>query len=290
MIDAEPRRQRLSLTGLLRPRPHLQAFRELMSLLVRKRGLTMGMARRELVTEHGGKALGPLWGVIQPLFMLGVYAFIYGVVFRARIGGTYELPRDFTTYLLAGLVPWFAFQQSLTKSVGVVSGNANLVKQVVFDLNVLPIVSALLACLWLAAGLSFVALYTLATDRSLPLTYFLIPILFVVQFLGMCGFSFVLAALGVFLRDIRDFVQLTSLLLIFVMPIVYLPGSVPSQFNPILWLNPFTYLVYCYQDVFYFGRIEHPWSWLAFPLWSFVAFILGYRLFRKLRPFFADAL
>jgi lipopolysaccharide transport system permease protein len=55
-------------------------------------------------------------------------------------------------------------------------------------------------------------------------------------------------------------------------------------------VNPFTYLVYCYQDIFYFGRIAHPWSWLAFPLWSLFCFVAGYRLFRRLRPYFANVL
>ena len=94
------------------------------------------MARRDLSAEHRGKALGTFWGLFQPLFLLLVYAFIYGVVFKAKIGGTHELPRNFTIYLLSGLVPWFSFQLALAKSTGVIAGNANLVKQVVFDLNV----------------------------------------------------------------------------------------------------------------------------------------------------------
>jgi lipopolysaccharide transport system permease protein len=78
--------------------------------------------------------------------------------------------------------------------------------------------------------------------------------------------------------------------LIFLMPIVYLPGQVPAAFNPLLWLNPFTYMVYVFQDVLYYGRVEHPLSWIAFGVGSLFAFALGYRLFKRVKPYFANVL
>jgi len=275
---------------LIRPTPYLQAFSELILLLSRQRGPTLEMAKRELSAEHRGKALGGFWGFFQPLFLLAVYAFIYGVVFKAKIGGTHELPRNFTIYLLSGLVPWFAFQLAMSRSSGVIVGNANLVKQVVFDLNLLPIASALAAMFSLILGLVFIGIYTLSDYHHLPLTYLALPAIALSQFFAMAGVSFVLAALGTFIRDVRDVVQLSAVVMIFLMPIVYLPNQVPAAFDPLLWLNPFTYMVYCYQDALYFGRFEHLWSWVLFPLWSLVIFASGYRLFRRVRPYFANVL
>lgn len=248
------------------------------------------MAKREVSAEHAAKRLGMFWGLFQPLSLLAVYAFIYGIVFRVRIGGTYELPKNFTIYLLSGLVPWFAFQLSMTKATGVITANANLVKQVVFDLFVLPVATALAACLSLVLGLGFIVLYTLGTYHSLPVSYVGLPVLLVLQFLAMTGVAYMLAALGTFIQDVRDLVQLAAIILIFLMPIVYLPSAIPAAFNPLLWLNPFTYMVYCYQDVLYFGRIQHPYSWIAFPLWSIFVFVAGYRLFRRVRPYFGNVL
>jgi lipopolysaccharide transport system permease protein len=65
---------------------------------------------------------------------------------------------------------------------------------------------------------------------------------------------------------------------------------VPAAFNPLLWLNPFTYMVYCYQDALYFGRIAHPVSWVAFGVGSLFVFALGYRLFRRVKPYFGNVL
>jgi lipopolysaccharide transport system permease protein len=228
--------------------------------------------------------------VFQPLALLAVYAVVYGVVFRAKIGGTYELPRNFTIYLLAGLVPWFAFQLSMARAATVIATNAPLVKQVVFDLNVLPIATALSACFSLMLGLGFLLIYTSVVYGTLPWTYALLPLLVVIQFFSMCGVAFALSALGAFVRDVRDIVQLSAIVLIFLMPIVYLPNQVPAAFDPVLWLNPFTYMVYCYQDALYFGRIAHPASWAAFGLGSLLVFALGYRLFRRIRPYFGNVL
>ena len=275
---------------LLDPRPYASAFRELVALLRRRRRLTYEMARRELSSEHSGKRLGMFWGLFQPLFLLMVYAFIYGVVFKAKIGGTYALPRNFTIYLLAGLVPWFAFQLAMAKATTVITANSSLVKQVVFDLDVLPVASTVTACLSLTIGVAFVTLFTLATYGALPATYLLLPVLLIVWGLAVIGVAYVLAALGTFVRDVRDLVQLSGVVLIFLMPIVFLPTSVPKAFEPLFAVNPFTYMVFCFQDVLYFGRLEHPASWVVFPLWSLVVFVGGYRLFRRSRPLFANVL
>jgi homopolymeric O-antigen transport system permease protein len=283
-LDGSPIRR------LLDPRASAAASAELVRLVYRKRALTYELARREITSEHTTKALGMFWGILQPLFVLIVYAVIYGVVFKARIGGTHALPRNFTIYLLSGLVPWFAFLLSMTKATSVIVGNANLVKEVVFDLNLLPVATAIAACFSLVLGLGFVVLLSLLDYGIPPLTYLALPALFLVQFLAMTGSAFALSALGTFIRDVRDLVQLSAVVLIFLMPIVYVPTEVPSTFRPLVALNPLTYMVYCYQDVLYFGRIAHPTAWIVFPLGSLFLFAAGYRLFRRVRPFFANVL
>jgi lipopolysaccharide transport system permease protein len=275
---------------IVSPRAHAQAFLELANLLTKQRALTWEMAKREMSSEHAGKQLGRLWGVFQPLALLAVYAVVYGVVFRAKIGGTYELPRNFTIYLLSGLVPWFAFLLTMSKAAAIIPANAAFVKQVVFDLNVLPVATTLFASMSLVLGLGFITVYTLVDYHSLPAIYLALPAVVVFQFFAMAGVAFTLAALGTFVRDVRDIVQLSAIVLIFLMPIVYLPSQIPAAFNPILWLNPFTYMVYVYQDVLYFGRVQHPLSWVAFGAGSLIAFTLGYRLFRRVKPHFANVL
>jgi lipopolysaccharide transport system permease protein len=278
------------LPAVLRLRGYANALAELARTVRERRVLAAELAKRGLLGEHSGHALGAFWGVAQPLFLMFLYAFIFGVVFRVKVGGTFELPRDFTVYMLAGLVPWLAFQTSLLRATSSISGNANLVKQVVFEVSLLPLSAALAALVPLVLGLAFVAVYTLAADGALPWTYALLPVVVLLQLGAMAGFGFALAAIGAFFRDVRELVQMFVIAAIFLMPIVYLPGSVPGGFDEIIWANPFTYMVWCYQDVLYFGRIEHPWAWVVFAGLSVVSLAAGYRLFRRVRPYFANVL
>src|ERR1044072_8809745 len=95
-----------TLARVARPKPYIQAGSELLALLRARRPLLLELTKRQAFAEHVGKTFGGFGGVFQPLFLFAVYAFIYGVVFRVKIGGTYDLPRNFTIYLLAGLIPW----------------------------------------------------------------------------------------------------------------------------------------------------------------------------------------
>jgi lipopolysaccharide transport system permease protein len=259
-------------------------------LLRSKPYLVFELAKKQIATEHAGKAFGPFWGIFQPLFLFAVYAVIYGVVFRVKIGGTFELPLNFTVYLLSGLVPWLSFLFLMARSTTLLSGNAHLVKQVIFELSLLPVAAALASCLALVLGLAFIGIYTLVDHGSVAPTYAVIPVLVALQFLAMLGSAFVLSSIGVFFRDISDLVQMSGIVLLFLLPIVYLPSAVPSSFKFLLWLNPFSYMVWCYQDALYFGRFEHPYAWVVFAGWSLLLFIGGYRLFRRLRPHFANVL
>lgn len=292
MAASEPQRSVRAprLPAVLRLGGYVDALRELARTVRERRVLAAELAKRSLFGEHSGHALGAFWGLAQPLFLMFLYAFIFGVVFQVKVGGTFELPRDFTVYMLAGLVPWLAFQAALLRATSSIAGNANLVKQVVFDVSLLPLAAALAAVVPLVVGLVFVALYTLVADGGLPWTYVLLPVAVALQLGAMAGFGFALAAVGAFFRDVRELVQMFVIAAIFLMPIVYLPGSVPGGFDEVIWANPFTYMVWCYQDVLYFGRIEHPWAWVVFAALSIVSLAGGYRLFRRVRPYFANVL
>jgi lipopolysaccharide transport system permease protein len=271
-------------------RGHISAFRQAVRILTRNRDLMWEMARREVSDRYVGQAFGLLWAVGHPLFMMGLYVFIFAFVFKNKIGGTYDLPRDYTTYILAGLIPWMAFQDSMAKSCAALTGNAALVKQVVFPLEILPAKSIVASLAPQLISLVILLLYVLARFHGLAWTYFLLPVLLIIQWLAMVGVGYILSSASVYFRDIKDFIQLFALAGMYLMPIVYLPGWVPALFKPFLYVNPFSYMAWCYQDALYYGRFEHPLAWFLWPIFSVVIFVVGYRLFRKLKPGFGNVL
>ncbi len=259
-------------------------------MLARNRVLTLEIVKRDLRGQHAGQLLGSAWGIAQPLVLLALYAFVFGVVFRVRIGDTVELPRNYTIYLLSGLVPWLAFVQAMARGATALTDNAQLVKNTVFQVEILPVSRALASLLPLGVGLGFLAGLTLVTEQGLPATYLLLPALLFFQVLAMTGFAFAISALGTVVRDVKEVIQVVSVLGIFVLPIVYLPDTIPAAFRPLLFVNPFSHIVWAYQDALYYGRIEHPYAWAALGLGSLFAFVIGYRLFRKVKPYFGNVL
>jgi lipopolysaccharide transport system permease protein len=269
---------------------HFDALQELIALLSRHRELTWEMTAREIKDRFAGQAFGILWVVGHPLILIGVYIFLFAIVFKTKIGGTHELPLDYTTYMLAGLIPWLSFQESMSKGATVIVSHANLVKQVVFPVAILPVKCVLASLLTQGVMTVLLSAYVLITFGALPWTFALLPLLFLLQALAMIGISYTLAAIGTYFRDLKEFVQVFSTVGMFLIPIFYLPGWVPNSLKPILYLNPFSYVVWCYQDACYFGRIEHPWAWLLFSVGSAGTFYLGYRVFRKLSVAFGNVL
>jgi len=265
-------------------RGHIGAFREIVLLLTKHRELTLEMARRELSDRYAGQFFGMVWAVGHPVFMIGLYVFVFAVVFKQKIGGTVEMPLDYTVYLLSGLVPWMSFQELMAKSCTAITGNAGLVKQVVFPLEILPVKGVIASLVTLFISLFLLIAYVLITHGSLHVTYLLLPVLLAMQIMAMIGVAFILASVGTYFRDIKDFVQLFATAGVYLLPIFYLPTWVPPLFKPLLFLNPFSYLIWCYQDALYFGRFQHPWAWFMTAGMSLLTFVIGYRFFRKLKP------
>jgi lipopolysaccharide transport system permease protein len=269
---------------------HFVAFRELITLLTKHRELTWEMTKREIGERYAGQMLGLFWTVGHPLVMMGVFVFIFAIVFKLKAGGTYELPLDYTTYLLSGLIPWITFQESMNKATTAIVGNANLVKQVVFPLEILPIKGVLASLVTQAVSIMVLIGYVSFKHGLPPWTYVLLPVLLMFQCMAMVGVSYILSSVGVYFRDLKDFVQVFCLMGMYLMPVFYLPEMVPKIFRPVLYINPFSYMIWCYQDVFFFGRFEHPWAWAVFIFSSVFLFYGGYRIFLKLKIMFGNVL
>lgn len=259
-------------------------------LVWRYRALLIEQTRRELFAQHAGSFAGGIWMFVHPIFLMLVYVFVFGVVFKTKLGGTYDMPRDYTTYILSGLIPWMATLQGLTKSVTSLTGNANLIKQVVFPVEILPVKSVLSTFIPFLVTLLILFIYVFYTYGRLPVAYLLTPVLFLIQYLWGVGLGFILSSLGVFIRDIRELISMFGVAGMFLVPVIYLPDWVPAVFKPILYVNPFSYLIWCYQDVFYYGRFEHPMAWKVTIGLGLIFYFLGARLFRKLKPMFGDVL
>jgi lipopolysaccharide transport system permease protein len=272
------------------PPDQVNVLRASIHLLTRQRELTWELAKREVTDRHIGQVFGTFWTLGHPLFLMGLYVFIFAFVLKAKIGETNGLPSDYVAYILSGLIPWMAFQEAMSKSCSSILDNRSLVKQVVFPIEVLPVKGVVAVSMTQVIATCFLIGYMSIGQGRLPWTVALLPIAFAIQLLAMVGAAYMLAAVSVYFRDMKDVVQVFGVAGAYLMPIFYLPQWVPSVLEPILYLNPFSYMGWCYQDIFYFGRIAHPWAWVGFVLCALGAWYAGYRIFQHLRPSFGSVL
>jgi lipopolysaccharide transport system permease protein len=289
-VAAIPVRVAALVMRALSPRANARAFGEGVALLRSHPRLIFEMAREDLTGRYRGQLLGSAWALIHPLAMALLYLFIFGVVMSQRVGGTREMPLSYTAYLLSGLIPWLTFQTSILSSVTAITGNSALVKQFIFPIEVLPVRDVVSSLVTWFVGMAATLSYVFLREGAVQPTWALLPIVLAAQCLAMIGVAFLFSAIAVFFRDIKDFINLFTLVAMFLMPVVYLPGWVPEIFRPVIWINPFTYMVWVYQDVIYFGRIEHPMAWVLYFLGAPLVFAWGARTFRATKPLYSSVL
>ena len=257
--------------------------------LPRRRELILSLAKRDLLTRYKGSVLGLVWAVITPVVMIAIFTFIFAGIFGARFGSSGS-HWDYALYLFCGLVPWTMFQETLQQSATSIVNHANLVKRVVFPLETLPVAQALSALANQLFATIALLLAVVIIQRHLPLTALWFPVVLLPQLLLTIGAAWLLASLGVFLRDIVQGISLVLMAWMYLTPIIYPESIVPERFRLFINLNPFTPLIRCYRRIFLEGQAP-DWSGLGyFTLIALIVFVLGYWWFARTRKSFADVI
>lgn len=252
-----------------------------------QRGLVLELAKREFSGRYQGSFGGLAWAFAQPLFLLAVYTVAFGVILQSRwgfAGGT----GDYALMVFIGLIVFNAFSECLQRAPTLVSGNPNYVKKVVFPLEVLPWVMALTAMFHAVIGVGvWLAGYVALRGLPSPVA-FTFPLVLAAFFPLLLGIGWLLAAVGVAVRDVGQLTAMVSHALLFLTPIFYSMDAVPRPLRDLLLLNPLTFVIEQLRMVLYQGQM--PWlAGLAAYFAASSAFaLLGLMLFRRLRPSFAD--
>lgn len=258
--------------------------------LFHHRALVVRMARRDVVGRYRGSFIGLLWSFFNPLLMLVIYTFVFGVIFKARwneqVGGTFQ----FAIILFAGLNIHSMFADCANRAPSLIVENTNFVKKVVFPLETLAW-SVLGAALFhlLVSTLVLLGIEWLVLG-SIPWTVVLFPIVVACFLPFVAGAVWLLASLGVFLRDLKQATGIMTTALMFLAPIMYPKEFIPLQYRDLLYLNPLTAIAEASQDVLIWGNIP-DWTMLAaYTLLSMLFAWVSFAWFERSRKGFADVL
>ncbi|MES2741851.1 MAG: ABC transporter permease [Pseudomonadota bacterium] len=262
----------------------------MVSSLWRHRALTRALVQREVMGRYRGSIMGLLWSFLNPVLMLLVYTFVFSVVFKARWHAGSDSKTEFALVLFAGLLVFNLFAECFNRAPALILSNVNYVKKVVFPLEILPWVAlgaamfhALISVtVWL---LAYLILYGLPHPTVLLLPLVVLPLI-----LFIMGVTWGLAALGVYLRDVAQFIGVLTTVLMFLSPIFYSGNSLPAEYRGLLQFNPLTPAIEQARDVLFWGRVPDPTLWFAYLCGSALIAWLGFAWFQKTRKGFADVL
>lgn len=274
------------------PADYLQSTIDLISSLISRRKLLFVLAGRDISDEFVHHRFSVLWALIMPMFLVGMYVFIFTVVFPTRLNAPDNHQTDAIIYLFAGLTPWVSLNLALGRSMSSIVNNSNIVRQMSFPLELLPVKALISPMIFMSVSLSFVIVYAgFATSGTILPFYALgVPLVLLITLPTFLGLAIGLSALQVYFRDTREFVNMFLTAGLFLHPVLYAPGAIPESVRGALYASPFTYILFCWQDALFYGTFERPHAWIVSAIFSVATLMLSARLFMVSKPHFAEFL
>jgi len=270
---------------------HSTSLKALVNSLWRNRQLIMQMTRREVVGRYRGSSVGLLWSFLNPVFMLVVYTFVFSVVFKARWGvGGEENKSLFALVLFVGMIVHALFSEVINRAPNLIITNVNYVKKVIFPLEILAVIAMGVSLFHAFVSLSVLLAAFVLINANLHWTAVFAPIVFLPLVIFTLGLSWMLASLGVFLRDVAQTIGLFTTVMMFVSPVFYPVTALPEQFRPWIMANPLTFIIEQAREVLIWGHLPNL---VGLGIYTIVAIIVawaGYAWFQKTRKGFADVL
>ena len=263
----------------------------LVTSLWKHRQLIKQMAWREVIGRYKGSVMGIFWSFVHPVLMLTVYTFVFSIVFKAKWGGgEVESKTAFALILFVGLIVHGLLAEVLNRAPSLILSNVNYVKKVVFPLEILPIISLMAAIFHSAISLTVLLYALIAINGYLPWTIVLIPIVLFPFVTLVLGCTWILASLGVFIRDIGQAMGIVTTVMLFTAPVFFPLSAMPEKYQPYILANPLTFIIEQAREVLIYGHLP---NWSGLGIYMLIAIGIawaGYAWFQKTRKGFADVL
>lgn len=260
----------------------MRAFRRI-AVILRHHQLLAAFVRKDFDVRYSGSVFGVLWTQLYPLLLLGVYTVVFSVIFENSI------PR-FPLFLFVGIALWNFFSSSIMMATGSVLANGNLISKVAFPREVVTISVVLMALIDLGMSHFILVLGALLFGVGLAWSWLALPLIVALMATLCTGLGLALAAAAVYMRDVRFFVDVGVLLLMFLSAVFYSASSVPSSVSWMVDLNPLAAAISAYRDAFLDGVWPSAQEWLMLGVPAIVALWLGIEVFDRSQRGFPDAL
>jgi lipopolysaccharide transport system permease protein len=249
--------------------------------------LVIELTKRDFIERYSGSALGFAWSFIYPLINILIYMIIFGSLMGARLPGTSSV-WGYGIYLIAGLIPWTAFTNTVTRSSTVFLDKKNIISKIRIDLPTLPLFIVLSETItFCVTFVIFLCMLLITGYVFTPLLLF-VPLIYLIQQIFAYALGFFLAMFVVFLRDLKEVVAIAFQIWFWFTPIVYVFDILPSFAQQLLILNPMLAVVSGYHDIFVFQRVPSFFYLSIVLVVSILLIVLDYAIFKKLEKDIRD--
>ena len=260
---------------------------------VAHRNLLYLLSLKELRTRYRKSVLGWAWTLLNPLSQMVIFTIVFLEIFGqpAPVGEPSGLD-NFPIYLLCGLLPFQFFSISVTASIASVSSNAGLITKVAFPHEhlALAIIIAQLVTFFIELAVLSIAILV-AGQMVLP---WLIPVIALTALLTLftTGIALALSAANVFFHDVNYLWSITTQILFYATPIIYVPEMVSDSpwVRHVANFGPTGTFIRAYQELLYEGHLPSVWRWSYILVLSVTVFFVGAWVFGRLSPRFAEEL
>lgn len=261
--------------------------------IISNRALIWSLSKNDFKKRYAGSYLGAIWAMVQPVVTVLMYYIVFDKIFQSRseaMAG--DTPIPYVLFLTAGLVPWFYFSEALNHGTQALTEYSYLVKKVVFNINILPVIKIVAA--------TFIHLFFAVVLLIVGCVYGYYPSLYTLQLIyySFCMFMLVLAlsyttsAIVVFFKDLTQIIQILLQIGMWATPILWNVGKLGPTAQFFIKLNPVCYIVNGYRNaICSTAWFFEDWQYTLY-FWGFVIvfMIIGRGIFNKLKIHFADVL
>lgn len=245
--------------------------------------LIIVLTEKELKVKYKSSFLGYLWSIGHPL----AFAFVFFVAFKVVMKVEVE---DYALFLIAGLFPWQWFSNSVNASPMAFLGNVSIIKKVNFSRNLIPFTQVFQDMIHFILAIPIIMLFLFIYRRSPSFSWLYgIPLLLIIQFLTTYGICLFLSSTNLFFRDLERLTVIFTTLLFYFTPIIYPERMIPEKYKPLINLNSLSPLMVNWRNLFLTGTLESSYLVLSLA-YAFLAFGLGYWVYKKLSWKFAEVL
>ena len=246
------------------------------------------LLKKEIKSLYIGSTLGMLWIILRPLLIIAVFWLVFSEIMKVRpYAGKVNVP--YIIFMLSTIFFWLGFQEGVSRASTSIIEKGEIIKKVYIPIEVLPVVSVLSSYFnHMVGALIFLSVIAFLYNPSV-LWLLLIPLIGL-QILFSTGLGFLLSALSVYVRDLPQIINIVLQGLFFLTPIVYPIETVPEKVRFLFYLNPLTYFITMYQNILIYGTLPSAVNIFAVIVLTMTTFLIGFKVFRKLKEGFADIL